>query len=138
MLDGDVAPVEVLKRLVPLADFAVFSDAGLLAYTGLGDVPLLGWLFKSEGRSRKKSNLMVFLRPVVVRDAAASDALSNSRYLQMMGLQQNAQPNNSNPLINVGGAPVLPPLPGAVAPAASPVPTGSAGTAPVPPATEPR
>ena len=97
---------------------------------GLGDVPLLGWLFKSEGRSRKKSNLMVFLRPVVVRDAAASDALSNSRYLQMMGLQQNAQPNNSNPLINVGGAPVLPPLPGAVAPA---------GTAPAAqPATEPR
>jgi sulfofructose kinase len=39
MLEGDVAPVEVLKRLVPLADFAVFSDAGLLTYTGLGDVP---------------------------------------------------------------------------------------------------
>ena len=33
MLDGDVAPREVLARLVPLADFAVFSDAGLLAYT---------------------------------------------------------------------------------------------------------
>ena len=39
MLDGDVAPVEVLERLVPLADYAVFSDAGLLVYTGLGDVP---------------------------------------------------------------------------------------------------
>jgi len=39
MLDGDVAPVEILRKLVPLADYAVFSDAGLLAYTQLGDVP---------------------------------------------------------------------------------------------------
>lgn len=38
MIDGDVAPAEVLRRLVPLADYAVFSDAGLLAYTALGDV----------------------------------------------------------------------------------------------------
>jgi sulfofructose kinase len=39
MVDGDVAPREVLQRLMPLADYAVFSDAGLLAYTGMHDVP---------------------------------------------------------------------------------------------------
>ncbi len=38
MLDGDTAPAEVLACLVPLASHAVFSDAGLLAYTGLADV----------------------------------------------------------------------------------------------------
>lgn len=38
MVDGDVAPPEVLRRLVPLADHAVFSDAGLAAYTGLSSV----------------------------------------------------------------------------------------------------
>ena len=38
MVDGDVAPVHVLQQLMPLADYAVFSDAGLLAYTGLQDV----------------------------------------------------------------------------------------------------
>lgn len=38
MLDGDVGPREVLERLVPLADYAVFSDAGLLAFTGGDDV----------------------------------------------------------------------------------------------------
>jgi sulfofructose kinase len=38
MLDGDVAPRSVLERLVPLATHAVFSDAGLLAYTGRADV----------------------------------------------------------------------------------------------------
>jgi len=77
---------------------------------GLGDIPVLGWLFKSESRSRTKKNLMVFLRPVVVRDAAASDALSNNRYQQMMGLQQNAQPG-FNPILGSGNSPVLPPAP---------------------------
>ncbi|PIT73752.1 PfkB family carbohydrate kinase [Limnohabitans sp. B9-3] len=38
MVDGDVAPRPVLQRLMPLADYAVFSDAGLLAYTGLHNV----------------------------------------------------------------------------------------------------
>ena len=47
---------------------------------GLGDVPLFGNLFKSETRTRKKTNLMVFLRPVVVRDGQAVDALSMDRY----------------------------------------------------------
>ncbi len=38
MLDGDTAPRDVLEALVPLATHAVFSDAGLLAFTGLTDV----------------------------------------------------------------------------------------------------
>jgi general secretion pathway protein D len=77
---------------------------------GFGDIPVIGWLFKSERRNRTKKNLMVFLRPVVMRDAAASDALSNNRYQQMMGLQQNAQPG-FNPILGSGNAPVLPPAP---------------------------
>jgi general secretion pathway protein D len=77
---------------------------------GLGDIPVIGWLFKSESRSRSKKNLMVFLRPVVVRDAAASDVLSNNRYQQRMGLQQAAQPG-FNPILGSGNSPVLPPAP---------------------------
>ena len=38
MIDGDVAPLEVLQRLIPLATHAVFSDAGLLIYSGCDDV----------------------------------------------------------------------------------------------------
>lgn len=38
MIDGDVAPLGVLQRLVPLATHAVFSDAGLLIYAGGDDV----------------------------------------------------------------------------------------------------
>src|ERR1043166_1753881 len=46
----------------------------------LGDIPLVGGLFRSESRSRKKTNLMVFLRPVVMRTQEASDKLSMDRY----------------------------------------------------------
>ena len=38
MVDGEVAPVEALRRLIPLADFAVFSDAGLRIYADCDDV----------------------------------------------------------------------------------------------------
>jgi general secretion pathway protein D len=74
---------------------------------GLGDIPLFGNLFKAEARSRKKTNLMVFLRPVVVRDAAASDALSMDRYELMRSTQQRAQPQNSS-VVPINEAPVLP------------------------------
>jgi general secretion pathway protein D len=85
---------------------------------GLGDIPLFGNLFKAEARSRKKTNLMVFLRPVVVRDAAASDALSLDRYELMRATQQRAQPQNSS-VVPINEAPVLP----AAVPAAAPTKT---------------
>jgi general secretion pathway protein D len=46
----------------------------------LGNIPLLGHLFKVEKRNRMKTNLMVFMRPRVLRDVASSDALSSDRY----------------------------------------------------------
>ena len=118
-----------IESNVLVDDGSIIVLGGLLSdeYSGgasqvplFGDIPVLGWLFKSESRSRTKKNLMVFLRPVVVRDAAASDALSNNRYQQMMGLQQSSQPG-FNPIIGAGNAPVLPPLP-ATAPASASTP----------------
>ncbi|WP_298932875.1 type II secretion system secretin GspD [uncultured Ramlibacter sp.] len=94
---------------------------------GVGDVPVFGNLFKTETRSRKKTNLMVFLRPVVVRDAAASDALSLDRYDMMRNHQGAAQPVPSV-LVPVNSAPVLPPLvpiPRFNAPAAAPAPSSA-------------
>ena len=74
---------------------------------GLGDIPIFGNLFKSETRSRKKTNLMVFIRPVVVRDATSTDALTIDRYDQMRGKQQDAQPVPSV-AIPINEGPVLP------------------------------
>ena len=92
---------------------------------GLADIPILGALFRSESRSRSKTNLMVFLRPVVIRDANASDVLSNTRYDQMRGYQQDSKPLHSSvmPINDVAvlpDAPLAKPKPAAPAAAATP------------------
>ena len=111
---------------VLVADGSIVVLGGLLSdeysgnqekVPGLGDLPLFGNLFKSESRSRKKTNLMVFLRPVVVRDSSATDALSVDRYDLMRNAQQVAQPE-PNVMVPVNDAPMLPDL--------SPRPPGTA------------
>ena len=77
----------------------------------MGDIPVLGNLFRSENRTRNKTNLMVFLRPIVVRDNATSDALMMDRYEAIRALQQNTQPAPSVVMKSVSGAPILPALP---------------------------
>jgi len=92
----------------------------------LGDVPVLGNLFKSQTRSRAKRNLMVFLRPVVLRDGAQTDALSMDRYDLMRASQQGSQPPNSV-VTPINQGPVLPSLR-----AVQPPPAGSAAPQPAP------
>ena len=75
---------------------------------GLGDVPFFGNLFKSETRNRVKTNLMVFLRPLVVRDAASTESLSLDRYDMMRTGQVDAQPTASK-VLSVNDGPVMPP-----------------------------
>jgi len=77
----------------------------------MGDVPLIGGLFRSERRTRQKTNLMVFLRPTVIRDTAASDTLALDRYEAIRALQKDSQPPQNVLLQAVSEAPVLPPLP---------------------------
>jgi general secretion pathway protein D len=96
---------------------------------GLGDLPFFGNLFKAETRSRKKTNLMVFLRPVVVRDGAATEALSLGRYDQMRLNQQGFQPTATGAL-PVSGSAVLPPLGANGNPAEAPAATAPANRQP--------
>lgn len=74
---------------------------------GLADLPLFGNLFRAESRSRKKTNLMVFLRPVVVRDGSSTESLSLDRYEQMRSIQIDSQPSDKTGLPALG-APILP------------------------------
>ena len=76
----------------------------------LGDIPYLGSLFRTETRDRKRTNLMVFLRPTVLRDAETSNKLSVDRYDLIRSFQQDQQPR-PNLLVPVNEAPVVPPLP---------------------------
>ncbi len=59
----------------------------------LGDLPGVGALFRYETKTRVKTNLMVFLRPFVIRTAEQSDALANDRYGLIKDIHDNYQPN---------------------------------------------
>ena len=46
----------------------------------LGDIPILGHLFKSTSSSKRKTNLMVFLRPKIIRDGVTMNEISKRKY----------------------------------------------------------
>ena len=60
----------------------------------LGDIPLLGRLFKTTSITRTKRNLMVFLRPTIVRNSEDVRAISNRKYNYFQAIE--------NDLINSG------------------------------------
>jgi general secretion pathway protein D len=47
---------------------------------GLGDVPIAGRLFRSEGKAVERTNLMVFIKPTIVRDRASAEAATRRSY----------------------------------------------------------
>ncbi len=75
----------------------------------LGDIPLLGQLFRFETRRQQKTNLMVFLRPFVVRDEATARTLAVDRYDQMRRVEEGTKPDSHLVLPDLP-APVMPPL----------------------------
>ncbi|MFD2452985.1 type II secretion system protein D [Ideonella paludis] len=76
---------------------------------GLGSIPIIGNLFRNETRNRVKSNLLLFLRPVVLRNQADADRLTVDRYDAIRAMQEARQPEPSV-LVPVNEAPVLPAL----------------------------
>ncbi len=139
-----------LESNVLVEDGQIVALGGLLedSYTDstektpfLGDIPVLGALFRYETKARVKTNLMVFLRPYVIRTTEQSDALTNDRYGLMKDMRDGFQPNvrilsNENlmpmprpdnglaPFVSPGMTTTQPtaiPLPGSLPPASQPV-----------------
>ncbi|MDZ7591676.1 MAG: type II secretion system secretin GspD [Rubrivivax sp.] len=96
----------------------------------LGDLPLLGALFRSESRERRRTNLIVFLRPIVMRDADSANRFSVDRYEQIRGRQQASQPPPSV-VLPINDSVVLEPKAQGVIPT---LPTDSSAVPPAPPA----
>jgi len=59
---------------------------------GLGDLPMVGGLFRSTSRQRGRTNLMVFIRPTIIRSPADAQALSADRWGYMRQQQLNNAP----------------------------------------------
>lgn len=80
----------------------------------LGDVPLIGELFKSRGKSHVKTNLMVFIRPTIMRNGADRAALTARRYGVIRDAQSafdpKREPNIDELIVDYMGAalPVAP------------------------------
>ena len=80
----------------------------------LGDIPFLGRLFRYDSRKREKTNLLVFLRPVVLRTADSAWDVAASRYDYINQRSQDAQLPKPAGVADVRQPPLdpLPPRPG--------------------------
>ena len=56
----------------------------------LGSLPFLGHLFRSQSANTEKRTLMVFLRPVILRDGTQASIETNAKYRQFEGAQEKA------------------------------------------------
>ncbi|AZQ49572.1 type II secretion system secretin GspD [Burkholderia cenocepacia] len=75
----------------------------------LGDIPWIGQLFRSESKVRAKTNLMVFLRPVIISDRSTAQAVTANRYDYIQGVTGAYKSDNN--VIRDKDDPVVPPMP---------------------------
>ncbi|NIE66537.1 type II secretion system secretin GspD [Burkholderia sp. Ax-1719] len=75
----------------------------------LGDIPWIGQLFRSENKTRQKTNLMVFLRPVIISDRDTAQAVTSNRYDYIQGVTGAYKTDNN--LMRDKDDPVVPPMP---------------------------
>ncbi|MFQ6332663.1 type II secretion system secretin GspD [Methylophilus sp. 3sh_L] len=90
-------------------------NGGMQKVPLLGDLPGVGSLFRYSTRKRGKTNLIVFLRPVILRDAASLNSISADRYEYVIGQQRAIE--KADDLMR--GEPSTPQLP----PKSTPAPT---------------
>jgi general secretion pathway protein D len=123
----------ILKTTVLVGDGQLLVLGGLVTedqnervnkVPGLGNIPVLGNLFKHRSSSRIRRNLMVFLRPVILRDGETETAISGSKYQYIRGEQLRMRDQGEG-LLQPEEKPVLPELEAIPAP-------GEAATIPAP------
>ena len=87
--------VDLITNTRELKTAVIVEDGGTLVLGGLiqdkiresrqsvpvlGSLPVIGALFRASGQTREKTNLMLFIRPTILRDAAQADAATNVKY----------------------------------------------------------
>jgi general secretion pathway protein D len=100
--DGDVL---VLGGL--LDDHMTSTDQHV---PGIGKIPGLGWLFRAHKSEHDKSNLMVFIRPTILRNSADARFTTGEKYSYIQEIQRQMAAK-SVPLLKDEKQPLLPPLP---------------------------
>jgi general secretion pathway protein D len=94
---GPVTQKRSIESTVLVDDGSIIALGGLVedSYSDsrekvplLGDIPLAGQLFRYDSRKRSKTNLIVFLRPVILRDTESYEGITQSRYEYVIGQQR--------------------------------------------------
>jgi general secretion pathway protein D len=130
-----------IKTTVLIEDGGVIVLGGLMSDTVtesedrvpvLGAIPLLGNLFKSRSGSRQKKNLLVFIKPKILRDADATESVSEDKY---NGIRQQEHTLNHNKITLLPGEkqPVIPQAPQVLPQVPPPSLTNPGGATPNPP-----
>lgn len=113
--NGPITNKRSLDSTVLADDGAIIALGGLVqdSFEGgdekvplVGDLPVLGNLFSYNTRKRSKTNLVIFLRPVILRDRESASSLANDRYDYLIG-EQKTQNADARLLRNEPEAPVL-------------------------------
>jgi len=127
---GIITNMRAIETNVLVDDGAIVVLGGLVedSYSNttdkvplLGDLPIIGQLFRFETRKQTKTNLMVFLRPFIVREESQATGLAVDRYDYMRRLEQQSAPAPN---------PALPDMQPPVAPPSAPSPTATPPSVP--------
>jgi general secretion pathway protein D len=119
-----------IKTTILMDDGGIIVLGGLMKDTvsesqdsvpGLGAIPLIGNLFKSRTGSRQKSNLLVFLRPKILRDQRATEAISTSKYNEIRDEEKSLHKGTIT-LLPGEKQPAIPSMPPGNTPAQTPEP----------------
>ncbi|MBC3621278.1 type II secretion system secretin GspD [Vibrio metschnikovii] len=73
----------------------------------LGDIPLLGYLFRSTNTTVEKKNLMVFIKPTIIRDGMTADGITQRKY-NYIRAEQLFKADQGLKLMDNNNIPVLP------------------------------
>lgn len=121
---NNTGAVDLVTNSRKISTQAIVRDSGMLVLggltqetltesqsrvPGLSKVPLLGNLFKSRGNTVKRSNLLVFIKPTIVRDGMAEDTITFGKYNSIRDDQLRSIENRSD-LTPENKVPVLPDL----------------------------
>jgi general secretion pathway protein D len=134
-----------IKTTVLIEDGGIIVLGGLISDTvtesedrvpGLGAIPLIGNLFKSRSSSRQKKNLLVFIRPKIMRDADVTESVSEASYNAVRRDQQNLN-HGKITLLPGQKQPQVPAIPSGIALPSAPPPadTNAQGALPLTPPT---
>lgn len=91
---GPTTNFRTIDTVVTVDDGGIIAIGGLISedisanedkVPLLGDIPGIGWLFKHQRKQREKKNLLVFLKPTIVRDDTGAQAIAEERYRYIIG-----------------------------------------------------